>query len=400
MNKEIYIRIKRGLIVPVIYAAAMCAIMYSGAKASEVLPSQYRPVKIAAGIRQNPGAVAWTSDGKTIAFLNSSLQLYDVSTGRLREINIPSLSFISAGPRNMLYLLYNEGPNRRLASFDTGSMERREIPVPHQPDAVFALPDGKRLLLVSVRLTQKKLWAELSYTASVLDPESSKHTIIYEAQKTIPGRVGPSDYRSAWLWAGLRPFDTEILAVEYVKPPMVMSHLKIGLADYVTGKSREAGRIEHSDMSLPVSWSPDGNRFAFPDLLGRPGIYNIKEARQSGPVMSELITGYYPSWNPQGSQIYFGGYIINSDGSGTEKLIDDGKESMGLWSPDGRMLAIADRGSLYLIRDFRASVIPPDRTYDPALMKKRMLLKELLADKLITEQEYEERCNNLLKTME
>lgn len=388
------------IVIPVFYAAAISLSMYSAAKAVETSSAQHMPIKIAAGILQKPGAIAWASDNKTIAFLSDSLQLYDISTGRTKNISISGISFIAAGPQNMLYFLYDEGSVRKLGGLDIGTFERKEIPIEQQPDGVIALSDNRGLLLITVSLTQKRLWAELSYTASLLDIKASRAKIIYQTQRTIQGKINTSDYQSGWLWAPLRPFETEILAMEYVKPPVVMPYLKIRLADYVTGKIRDAGRIEPLNMSTPVSWSPDGNRFAFPDMQGRLRIYEIKESLQNSPADSEHISGYYPSWNPKGSQIFFGGYITNSDGSGAEKLIDEGQNSMGIWSPDGGMLAIADRGGLYLIHNFRASRIPPDRIYSPDFTKKRMLLKELLVDKLISDQEYDERYNRLMKKEE
>lgn len=386
-------------LVSAVCFAAVCG-MYSAAAAAGDPAAQYRPIKIAAGVLQKPGSVAWSSDGKTIAFLGDTLRLYDVAAGSLRETDLLPPLFLSPGPGRLFYLLYGEDSRGILAGLDPVTLEKKETRLPERPDAVVALPDNRRLLLVSVRLDQKKLWAELSYQVSVMDLHSAITTKVFETQKTIPGRVRPQDYQSAWFWPGPRPFDTAMLSVEYVKPPVQMPYLKIGLADYHTGRSREFGRIDHRSMSVPVSWSPDGNRFAFPTSQGRLGIYRMGDTAQGSPPGVEHITGLYPAWNPRGSQIYFGGHIIHSDGSGSERILEGGEESMGLWSPDGSMLAVAHRGGLYLFRDIRATLIPPDRIYPHDFLNKRMLLKELLLEKLITDKEYEERWNNLLKTTE
>jgi TolB protein len=89
------------------------------------------------------------------------------------------------------------------------------------------------------------------------------------------------------------------------------------------------------------TWSPDGRRIAFLHGRGRGQLYVVNAdggglrnlARIAGPGL------FYsrPVWSPDGRTIYFGRYLVRTDGSGARKL--PYLPIIAVWSPDGRQIA-------------------------------------------------------------
>ena len=96
------------------------------------------------------------------------------------------------------------------------------------------------------------------------------------------------------------------------------------------------------DDDLPT-WSPDGRRIAFMHGRGRGrGQLYVVNADGSGLRNLARITGpalfsSQPVWSPDGRTIYFGRYLISTDGSGARKL--PYIPLIAVWSPDGRRIA-------------------------------------------------------------
>ena len=101
-----------------------------------------------------------------------------------------------------------------------------------------------------------------------------------------------------------------------------------------------------------LAWSPDSRRIAFAKrvFLGgdypfgtAAGIYTIgldgSEPREiiSFPTLRLSVTNSI-SWSPDGSQILFGSYVIEADGSATLRHLGPGNHAS--WSPDGSRIAI------------------------------------------------------------
>ena len=96
------------------------------------------------------------------------------------------------------------------------------------------------------------------------------------------------------------------------------------------------------DDDLPT-WSPDGRRIAFLHGRGRGrGQLYVVNADGSGLRNLARITGPAvfssdPVWSPDGRTIYFGRYLVRTDGSGARKL--PYMPLNAVWSPDGRQIA-------------------------------------------------------------
>jgi TolB protein len=104
------------------------------------------------------------------------------------------------------------------------------------------------------------------------------------------------------------------------------------------------------------TWSHDGRRIAF--LRGRQPYYNtlyVVNADGSGlrrltlrvpegtPQTTGRPRGGQLVWSPDGRTIYFGRYLVRTDGSGARRLPHI--PLTAVWSPDGRRIAFAGRGA-------------------------------------------------------
>ena len=112
-------------------------------------------------------------------------------------------------------------------------------------------------------------------------------------------------------------------------------------------RKRNLTRDRASD-DLPT-WSPDGRRIAFLHGRGRGrGQLYVVNADGSGLRNLARITGPAvfssdPVWSPDGRTIYFGRYLVRTDGSGARKL--PYIPLIAVWSPDGRQIAFVNNVS-------------------------------------------------------
>jgi TolB protein len=102
------------------------------------------------------------------------------------------------------------------------------------------------------------------------------------------------------------------------------------------------------------TWSPDGRRIAFlraatrrykqpgRDVIRRGNHLYVVNADGSGlRNLTRNLRPTYPYsqlvWSPDGRTIYFGRYLVRTDGSGARKLLYI--PTTAVWSPDGRRIA-------------------------------------------------------------
>jgi len=138
------------------------------------------------------------------------------------------------------------------------------------------------------------------------------------------------------------------------------------VADAVTGKVvkklTNPNRTPHFDalsfISSSGTWSPDGQKFAFPVFDGgdmRLTIYDVdSESTDRKIEIQEVGAIQNPSWSPDGSRIAFSGmkggvsdlYILDlATGVARQVTNDRYADLQPTWSPDGRTIAfVTDRG--------------------------------------------------------
>ena len=118
---------------------------------------------------------------------------------------------------------------------------------------------------------------------------------------------------------------------------------------YVVGADGLGLRMVADDAGLPA-WSPDGRRLVFAkrgDRDGRytaAGIYTVGldgSAPREIMSFSTLKLGWTDSmsWSPDGSEILFGSYVFEVDGSAMRK-IPGGLGAHSSWSHDGSRIAV------------------------------------------------------------
>ncbi|HEU0058225.1 MAG TPA: hypothetical protein VFQ08_13315 [Gaiella sp.] len=109
--------------------------------------------------------------------------------------------------------------------------------------------------------------------------------------------------------------------------------------------SRKRNLTRRANDDYPT-WSPDGRRIAFLRATGsyRHHRYHLYVMNADGSGLRNLMqiaaVAYFSShlvWSPDGRTIYFGRYLISTDGSGARKL--PYIPLIAVWSPDGRQIA-------------------------------------------------------------
>jgi TolB protein len=88
-------------------------------------------------------------------------------------------------------------------------------------------------------------------------------------------------------------------------------------------------------------------------------IYGVR-ARGGGAriLTAELAYNDSPVWSPDGRAVAYKGqdsdgsseiYVVNANGSGHERLTDDGTNESPAWSPDGRRITFVHGGEIHVM---------------------------------------------------
>ncbi len=374
-------------------AAAGCAAR-SGPFVTETALRRYDPIKIASGVPAGPGSLSWSTEGASLAFVGKKLTIYDTISREQTSFPIENPYYVVWGPDGLVYtLLRDKAGNTILCSLDRKSSRINSVKLDHDTDALYPSPDGKNLILVSAGIRRLSFGTVISDRVVLRDMTTGRTTTVYNTAKTYIMKNPNIAALKAWTHAGPSPLDSAVLVLEHVVPPDVPSYTKGYVLDLASGEISEMSNPDARKIYLSASWSPDGKRAAMTDGDGR---FEVRDRFGKGVVLNSPHAGLFPSWNPRGSRIYFGGYLIDSDGKNEEALLINAGASIAQWSPDGTSLAVATGDGVMLFQNMRASYIPPDGPLDEVLAGKLALLKDLLAAGVLTAREYQEKRDRLM----
>jgi len=360
---------------------------------------KFSPQEIADRVGSTSGSVAWSPDGKKLAYVGEKdgrVFIYELGSGGVKHLKPGGAWFVTWASENELMVLYDDGGNPALGRADADTLEVRKNSLPERPLSAYLLEDGPAVLLQASKVEKISFGTEVLIKLLRFDIDSGRSKVVYRSSRVLPKRIGISA-AGGWIEAGPNPLDSLVMLLEYVYPPAVRSYLKLAVLDYMTGRRTEVSRHQSAGFETQGSWSPDGRRIALTTLEGRLRVLGLDGAMTA---VDDSLKGTSPAWNPAGSQIYFGGYVVGSDGSRAERIIGDGAASRAFWAPDGRSMALVERGNLWLLGGFEPKFLEPDTPADEELAEKVRLLKELMMEEFITTGEYVERYNRLMRLKE
>jgi WD40 repeat protein len=388
---------KKAALIPVValllFALAACAPRH----AHSLLDSagKYRPIRLATNLQVRPGNLAWSPDGRMLAFLTTaSVNLYDVESTEQKVISIEGPHFLSWSSDNELLALSQEQGRDVLSSIDQERLEPTNRAIDVGAEALYCTSDNRSLLVLSTRVRQFSFGTEIALHLSVLNRADGTSRPLYDVSKVYPTKQTDLRYFLAWTHAGLNPIDTSLLVIELVKPPLMAPYSRIITVDSLTGDITELSGQEQQTMYTSASWSPDGRMVVLSDKSGKLEIQTFNGDRV---ILDRSFSGFYPTWSPQGDRIFAGGSLIDRDGKHKEDLLAKSPWSIAQWSPDGTKLAVATDNDLWLFNDVSRASVPAGGTLDKSLFNKMSLLQNLFRDGLITRQEYQERRVDLMK---
>jgi WD40 repeat protein len=379
--------------------ALMCAIAACGPAHTLSLTkaaASYGPTRIADRVPSRPGALAWSPDGKQLAFLTRTVTIIDVDdeAAAARRIDINAPRFLAWADDGTLSVLSREGDQDVLFLIDAGRPGIVRKALDRRADAVYPV-DPRRSLLLSLETSRLKIGTQVRCTLSLLDLADGTASTLHTSSRIVPTADWEEDLLTAWVHAGPNPLDGSFLIMEHIKPPAFPPYTRVSAFDPVSGDMVEIGKQDRRSVYASAAWSPDGRKIALTDRDGRLEVRDL----HGGGLLDIPAVGLYPAWHPAGDLLVVGGTLVKAATGERTTLVENGIRSFSRWSPDGTRLALVEDGELMLFRKFeRASL--PDASLDRDRKGKLAMLQELLKENLITREEYRERRSRLLSDKE
>ncbi len=344
-----------------------------------------------------PGTAAWSPDSSRFAIIkNDELLIFNTATGHFRVLDGIVPLYIEWAPGSNLLAVHKTEISNELLKVDVSKETFQIVPIKEEPEAVKWLYPPDRFIVFSKKIISQSIGTFVTYTFTGVDKQNVQ--TFYNRDSYFPTRDENIDFTSGWTFAGVRPLHDTVLAPEYHDPPRLPPFTLFKTVDPVIDETYDLFTLSDTIFSAPSTWSPDGSRLAIVDSSGALSIVNVSKPDER-LYSEDVVRGRYPSWNSSGSQLYIGGWIVESDGSILEQLIPDARESLGIWSPDGTGLIIVYESDLFYLNGFVPEFHEEDRPMDEELMNagdKIRLLKNLLNEDLMTVKEFKVRRTRLL----
>jgi TolB protein len=297
----------------VIAAAALAALLLLVPELSGRSPSGSEPQPLSRIVDYEP---AWSPDGSHLAFVSNRL-----------------------------------GPLKVFSMRADGTEVRQLTQGKEEDDAPAWSPDGSRIAYVSTR-------------------DGNPEIYVMRADGTDPRRLTrdpAADIHPVWspdgaaiLWNSSRnsadPSSPDVFELFTMRPD-----------------GSDVRPRTHGGVATYASWSPDGSRLLFRQMIGENSEIVVAAADGSGPSNLTRHPDFdgWPSWSPDGRQIVFARergedatiLVMNADGSGVHALVElSGRCTNPRWSPQGDLVVFSRRAD----RQIRLWTVNPRGTAGPA----------------------------------
>jgi hypothetical protein len=381
------VRLIRHTVLSAVFVLAL--LIPTTAISAQELPERYEPFKLASGVAGTPGTVAWSPDGKHIAYITNKIEIFHTSTGKKSSVKLEEPYFLNWTGEQRLMVLHRDG---KLVLVDANTLDKVNIKIP--PNAVAVYPAwGEQLLVFTSWSKALSFGVEVGYGIHVMELSNNSLTKAFSNSSILPLRYSGTEFLKGWMSAGPSSISGEAMLLRFIVPPNAPPYIKVLLLDAFTGTQREViARYRGDWLRSWGSWSPTGNSAALTDENGRLRVLPL-----TGKALSvdDSVAGLYPAWDPRGGRIFFGGYLIDEDGGNRMPIVPGEIESAAFFSPDGGRMAIASDSDLWLLNGIEPS--PNATKVSTSLLRERVaLLKELFVEGFITEKEYFERLSKII----
>jgi hypothetical protein len=331
------------------------------------------------------GAVSWSPASSRIALIrNDELVIHNADTGDSQIIPKIKPLFIEWAPGSDLLIVRSKEGSSELVRMDVDKQTFDPVITKIPPLAARWLRPPDELIVFSTAINRMSIGTFVTY--SLLRVDGGRDEVFFSWEAYFPTLSSTADFISGWVYPNLRPIHETVLMPQFHDPPALGPYTDFRTSDPVTGMVKDIIKMEDSRYSIPVSWSPDGSRMALTDDKGLLVVIDVDGPETVRPVNYEK-RGRTPAWNPDGSRIYSGGWLVRSDGAEARQLLP------------GRRLAVINEKGLLLFDAFSPSYVLPDKPPEEKMMQirdKLRILKDLLKEGLISDKEFRDRKAALL----